>query len=83
MANWLGVEVGTYYQTTDSLHVYAEDYGAAITDKIIDAYGFVPGFGLPQIREYYSKEEPRMSANITVFRGILKEYWDRIDAKIS
>ena len=56
--------------------------GVIRAEQVAVVAGFVPGFGLSQIREYYFKEEPRMSANITVFRGILKEYWDRIDAMI-
>jgi thymidylate synthase len=39
MASWLGVEVGTYSQITNSLHVYLEDYGAKETSKVLKAYG--------------------------------------------
>jgi len=35
MASWLSVGVGTYYQVTDSLHVYLDDYGAKCTVDIL------------------------------------------------
>jgi thymidylate synthase len=37
MACWLGVEAGTYYHITDSLHVYLDNYGSSLTDKIFKA----------------------------------------------
>ncbi len=67
MAAWLGIEVGTYNQVTDSLHVYLEDYGASITDEILTAYGIANVMTLeeiPEVELFTFESEPRMLYNV-------------------
>ncbi len=78
MAAWLGVKVGTYYQTTDSLHVYTEDYGATETDKILKAN---LGTGCP-MDYYFGGSEPRMSFSFDEMQMFRNQLHVVIDASI-
>ncbi|MNN06537.1 Thymidylate synthase [compost metagenome] len=84
MASWLGIGVGTYYQITDSLHVYLEDYGAKETDKILKGADIdsvhihnphlsvsAPAFTFPN--------EPRMVLGFGEFESFLEQTFDLID----
>lgn len=82
MANWLGVEVGTYYQTTDSFHVYLDDYGAKETEKIFKAYDLnapVDIHEIPTIDQFTFDTEPRMSSDMKSFDNITSYYFKTID----
>lgn len=69
MASWLGVEVGTYFQEPDSLHIYLDDYGAGETDKILDAYGIEHEDEMDNIEvvEFYFEDEPRFTSDYDTF----------------
>lgn len=74
MASWLGVKVGTYYQVTDSLHIYLDEYGAAETNKIFNAYGKEPNkyFRIPKVDDFTHAEEPRITSNyLTLERELI------------
>lgn len=88
MATWLGVGVGTYYQITDSLHIYLEDYGAAETNKILTAYDVTESDLLkwtrvPDVDEYYTKFEPRMSASNAEFHSLSQRYFSHVERHIN
>lgn len=91
LANWLGVEVGTYHQITDSLHVYTEDYGASGNKAIFDAH---PGIekGEYQIWDMVDCEEnvwwnfdtePRMNQNKEMSELFMEFFWTSIYPKIA
>lgn len=89
MASWLGIDVGTYYQTTDSLHIYLEDYGAKETDKILQAYKIdkdslydqciTPVVGDP----YVFEDEPRFKSSFKEFEDIMEYYFKYLDKFVS
>lgn len=63
MASWLGIGVGVYYQVSDSLHVYLDDYGAKETTKIVNAYAGIEY----RADNFEFEDEPRMSLNFEEF----------------
>lgn len=67
MASWLGIEVGTYFQKSDSLHIYLDEYGAKETDKIQKAYRMDNIDTVPTVTEFYTDSEPRFSSNFEQF----------------
>ncbi len=80
VASWLGVPVGNYFQSTDSLHIYTEEYGAKETDKVLRANGYEfddvtkmreLNLSAPEVREFHFKDEPRMSSSYEEFEGLL------------
>ena len=91
MATWLGVEVGTYHQITDSLHLYTEDYASIGNKKLFDAH---PGL---EHGEYCVWEmvdcleniwwnfdtEPRMSMNKELTELFFEFFWSSIAPKIA
>jgi thymidylate synthase len=83
VASWLGVEVGTYYQITDSLHIYLEDYGAQETDKVLNAYGLdknnLDGAVIPTVKQFVFENEPRFNSNFDQFESILRYYFNTLD----
>ena len=83
MAAWLGIPVGTYYQITDSLHIYLDDFGASETGKLMTAYGLEEGDEiLPDVEEHYFAGEPQMTASVEEFENISAFYWDVIDGRL-
>lgn len=82
MASWLDVEVGSYYQITDSLHIYLDDYGAKITEDIEKAYGVnLETDQAPQVEDFSDvlKPNPRMSFTMEELNGFLNEYFSFVD----
>lgn len=80
MAAWLGVEVGTYTQITDSLHIYLDDYGAKCTTDVIDYY---ESHDPAEVENTFEcKQEPRMSLNREGFDQFLSIYWGTLDGFI-
>lgn len=82
VASWLGIPVGKYFQSTDSLHIYTEEYGAKETEKVLQAYGYTleammyvrEGNGktpAPKVKEFHFEDEPRMSIGYDEFEGFL------------
>ena len=91
LANWLGVEVGTYHQITDSLHVYLEDYASDGNKAIFDAH---PGIeeGSYSIWDVVDCEEniwwkfdsePRMHMNKEMSELFMEFFWSGIYPKIA
>lgn len=91
LANWLGVEVGTYHQITDSLHVYTEDYGASGNKAVFDAH---PGIEEGQYCIWDMVDcsenvwwdfdtEPRMSQNKEMSELFMEFFWTSIYPKIA
>jgi thymidylate synthase len=84
MASWLDLEVGTYYQISDSLHIYLDEYGAKETEKVIKAYGY-DKFDLsqpissPAVASYSFPNEPRFSCGIDEFEIVSQYFWEYID----
>ena len=91
MAVWLGVEVGTYHQITDSLHIYTEDYGSNGNKAIFDAHpGLEEGKYCPwdmiDCKEnswWYFKTEPRMALNKEETDLFLEFFWSSIAPKLA
>ncbi|MNW28077.1 Thymidylate synthase [compost metagenome] len=85
VASWLGVEVGTYTQITDSLHVYLEDYGARETDNILAAYGLDLEHDepLPDVKQFIFPDEPRIKLGFQEFEGFLDVYFNQVDPQIN
>lgn len=88
MLNWLknsgnpefkDLEIGTYCQLTDSLHIYMDDYGAKCTTDVQQYYGE----DVRKVREVdldlSCENEPRMSLNSQQFDHFLEIYWGTID----
>ena len=86
LMNWLkysgkpefeNLEIGTYTQLTDSLHIYLDDYGSKITKAVLDYYGDKDD---KSALVYFSmKNEPRMRLNQEEFNTFLTTYWGIID----
>lgn len=80
MAGWLNIPVGNYYQITDSLHIYLDDFGAKETEKLMNAYGLAEGdTELPEVKEFYFDDEPIMVSDIEQFDNVARFYYDVID----
>ncbi|APZ82373.1 thymidylate synthase [Bacillus phage vB_BsuM-Goe19] len=83
MATWLGVEVGSYYQITDSLHVYLDDYGAKITEDIQKVYGVnLETDEAPVVEDFEEllDPNPRMSYTMNELNQFLNEYFGIVDS---
>lgn len=86
MASWLGAEVGTYRQITDSLHVYLEDYGSGITGDIERVHPGITTEKLDINQELYMPEdfyftfqnEPRMRMNKQQTNVFLQFFWNSV-----
>ena len=73
------LELGTYCQFTDSLHIYMEDYGAKINDEVLNYYN-----EHEYVEPHFEcKNEPRMNMSIYQFAEFIQEYWKIIDPLIS
>lgn len=89
MASWLGIPVGTYFQETDSLHIYLDSYGAKETAKVLKAYGYetdedIYGSGVvPEVPEYLSNTEPRFSSSYDKFTELVNYYFYVLDPVLS
>jgi thymidylate synthase len=85
MASWLDVGIGTYYQVTDSLHIYMDDYGSKETDKIFKAYDMINDMYIstPVVNHFVFDDEPRMSSNFDITDNILGYYFGVIDPLIT
>lgn len=81
MASWLDVPVGNYYQQSDSLHIYLDDYGYKLTDSILKAYGVNPDdiSELPEVKQFTFKDEPRMSFSKIEFDRFISYYHQVIE----
>lgn len=77
MATWTGAQLGSYYQITDSLHIYVDDYGAGETDKILKNY---PAGS--QIKHFVCGTDPEMSFLYEEFAGFMHQYWNVLDPVI-
>lgn len=75
VASWLGIEVGTYNQVTDSLHIYLKDYGYKESDKIKKAYGLTGDeLEAPEVKHFTFENEPRIKSTLqetTAFLDVL------------
>uniref|UniRef100_A0AAU8BDI2 Thymidylate synthase n=1 Tax=Bacillus phage Adastra TaxID=3143958 RepID=A0AAU8BDI2_9CAUD len=83
MATWLGVEVGSYYQITDSLHIYLDTYGSKITGDIEQAYGVNLETDEAPVVEDFAElldPNPKMSYNLDDMSLFLNEYFGIVDA---
>ena len=76
-AGYEKLEIGTYTQITDSLHVYLDDYGAQITGHVEEYYEDKDDSAA--LVYYTTKSEPRMSLNSEQFSAFLSTYWGVID----
>lgn len=91
LATWLGVEVGTYHQVTDSLHLYTEDYGASGNQEIFDYHvglqeGCLTALDLIQAEEsiwWEFKTEPRMSMGKELTELFIEFFWSSIAPKLA
>ena len=86
MANWVGIGVGTYYQITDSLHIYLDDYGAKETDKILKAYDITADQlgswrSLAMVDNFVFEDEPRIQSDYTQTEDILDHYFQDLDSE--
>ncbi len=85
MASWLGVEIGEYFQVTDSLHIYLDEYGAKETEKVLNAYGrsIEDAWPLPHVEEYYFDNEPRMTFGKVRFQDLSMHFYEEIQPKLN
>ena len=79
MASWLGVEVGTYYQNTDSFHVYLDDYGYKETENVFSAYNITEGSTTPIATEFYTEKEPRITSDMETTNSILQYFFEVVN----
>lgn len=92
VATRLGVEVGVYYQTTDSLHIYTDSYGHGESAKMLEYY---PEYKEDTISDdiFYTTIEPRMgqchatarhlvSGGRSDIRKTLDMFFDYLDPQI-
>lgn len=80
VASWLGLQVGTYRQITDSLHVYLDDYGSKCTDLMVEKYpSLLTGDKTPEVSNGFGYINPRMGMDINKTDDQLMRYWAIID----
>lgn len=90
LASWLGVEVGSYHQVTDSLHLYTDTYGSGENDTIFNLHlglkdGTYSTWDFVDAEEntwWDFKTEPRMSMTKEVFDVFVEFFWDSIAPKM-
>lgn len=82
--NWLkhsgnesmkNLEMGTYTQVTDSLHIYLDAYGAKCTDDVLDYYKTTSPEEI-LAADYTCKAEPRMNQDANQFNNFLGFFWN-------
>lgn len=91
LATWLEVEVGTYHQITDSLHIYTEDYGASGNQAVFDAHqGLDKGeyciWDKVDCEEniwWNFEKEPRMSMCKELTELFFEFFWSSIAPKLA
>lgn len=76
MASWLRLEPGTYYHTTDSLHIYLDDYGSKITEDVLKHYQ--EGQKDIPSTQFVFLDEPRISCTLDECNAFLNDF-NRID----
>lgn len=77
LASWLGVEVGTYYHTTDSLHTYMDDYGASNTKcftKLLETKASEVDWCVHS-PELYFRNEPQIKTTREQTDWFLRFFW--------
>lgn len=72
------LEMGTYSQITDSLHVYLDDYGSKITDQVMDQYKDESARESLDF-QFEFKDEPRMELSAPEFDEFLAMFWNILD----
>jgi thymidylate synthase len=77
IAGWLGVEVGHYFQETDSLHIYTEDYGSKNTQDILDCSQSM--LTMPQ---FYFPDEPQIEGTMDESDKDLQLFFGIVDSFI-
>lgn len=75
------LEMGTYHQVTDSLHIYMGDYGSSITNEVMECYNSDSGVNIQA--DFSMVDEPHMSMDQETFYKFLDLYWDELDEYIS
>ena len=71
------LEIGTYNQITDSLHIYLDDYGCKITDDILAKYKDKPISDVDSATNQFNfKSEPRMTLAKGDFDAFITAYWN-------
>ena len=80
MAAWLGVEVGSYTQVTDSLHIYTDDYGFKCTQDVQEYYELHEHSreGINDLN-FVCHDEPRMDMTKEQFDKFLGLFWGTIN----
>lgn len=68
------LEIGTYSQITDSLHMYLDDYGSKITEDVLSQYKSESAQTSLKYQIEF-KGEPRMSLGISEFDKFLTMFW--------
>ena len=90
LATWLGLEVGTYHQITDSLHIYTDTYGSKGNEAIFESHSGLENGSLSPEDILFSEEqtwwefstEPRMSLSREMFSIFLDFFWKSIAPKL-
>ena len=86
LMNWLKVskypelQMGTYNQITDSLHIYLDDYGSKITNEVLKEYKNKSVGESNVIWEF--PNEPRMSFGVKQFDDFLNLFWYVINPQL-
>ena len=75
------LQIGTYCQLTDSLHIYLDSYGAKCTTDVLDYY---KSHSPEEVNtDFTCEHEPRMSMSAEQFDTFLSVYWSALDPYIS
>lgn len=84
MCSWLrnsgkeefnNLELGSYHQIADSLHIYMDSYGADISEKVLKYYENNP-YVEPNFETVL---EPRINSSYEKFTKSLNHYWGSLD----
>lgn len=87
MATFLGLKVGIYTHTTDSLHMYLDDYGSKITDEVTvaeqKAFGEYPEWAPEhQYPDWKFDQQPYMAMPWEQFDQFLSYFWGSIEGNL-
>lgn len=74
------LELGTYTQITDSLHIYMDTYGAKCTEDVIEFYKNNPNIDIDLDFSY--ENEPQMAMSIEQFNEFIDWFWDTVATKL-
>lgn len=72
------LQLGTYHQITDSLHIYLDDYGCKITSECLSAID-KEGYVEPN---WVFDDEPRMDSSFKQFTKTANRYYNTWDKRI-